>query len=299
MEVLPDTVFIENKFYDEMTNERIKFSTPLPGEEYRHRDLTTLSGASKVLYEIDFQHGSDNDLCLKILARVFRGDASVTKVVHEHARMFEGGAREEGWRHQAIINRSIKISLLERDQVDLQERASMTRKEIFVLEKGMMSVTPSESGSSSSSDVTPVLGEEGKIALLEKRRKELQMLNSQLTGALRQLAALRADSKCTRISKEEEQEAKMECGEEKRGVGEWNGCLLEILKAILKVDHLPTAERHMDRIVMNEFSTCMRGAFTELEFANEIEKLLKFAEWQAQILGGGLYRKKTVQAIVD
>ena len=292
MEVLPASVLSKTNFYDEMTSERIKFSTPLPGEEYRHRDLTTLSGASKVLYEIDFQHGSDNDLCLKILARVFRGDASVTKVVHEHARMFEGGAREEGWRHQAVINRSIKVSLLERDQIDLQERASMTRKEIFMLEKEMRRFTPSKSGSSSSSDVTPVQGEERKTELFETRKEELLELNSQLTGVLRELAALRADLKCTRISREEEHDAKRDYGEERKEEGVWNECLLEILKAILKVDHLPTAERHMDRIVMNEFSTCMRGAFTELEFANEIEKLLKFAEWQAQIIGKGVVSEK-------
>ena len=39
--------------------------------------------AAKVLYEIDFQYGQNKELCLSILARVFRGIQNVAQVLQE------------------------------------------------------------------------------------------------------------------------------------------------------------------------------------------------------------------------
>lgn len=114
-----------------MSNELIEFSTPLPGKEYRTRDLSVPSEATRVLYEIDFQQGGDKDLCLKILSRVFRGHDAITKVVHEHMHKFEGGASEEEWCQEAIIDRTVRASQMKGNLEELAETAKRLREEIY------------------------------------------------------------------------------------------------------------------------------------------------------------------------
>ena len=48
------------------SSQRITYNTPLPGEEFKNRDLSVPAEATKVLFEIDSHHGEDKELCLTI-----------------------------------------------------------------------------------------------------------------------------------------------------------------------------------------------------------------------------------------
>ncbi len=72
-----------------MFSEKIQYNAPIPGEEFRSRDLSVPSEAAKVVYEIESHHGEDKELCLTILSHTFRGEA-VTKILHEGAQTFRG-----------------------------------------------------------------------------------------------------------------------------------------------------------------------------------------------------------------
>ena len=52
--------------------------------------------------------------------------------------------------------------------------------------------------------------------------------------------------------------------------------------AILKVPSHVTARRKMETIATGAIESRMRGSNNLLEFATELEKSLKFAEWQAK-----------------
>ena len=71
--------------------DRLKYNAPLPGEEFKTRDLSVPAEAAKVVFEIDSQHGQDNELCLAILTRTFRTMGAVTKNLHESAKKNEEG----------------------------------------------------------------------------------------------------------------------------------------------------------------------------------------------------------------
>ena len=75
---------------------QVKYNTPLPGAEFRSRDLTIPSEAARVLYEIDFQYGSDRELCLSVLTGVFRGTPQITQILQEVARSIQGGGPPHG-----------------------------------------------------------------------------------------------------------------------------------------------------------------------------------------------------------
>ena len=72
-------------------SDRLKYNAPLPGEEFKNRELSVPAEAAKVLFEIDSQHGQDNELCLAILNRTFRNFSAVTKILHECAQKGETG----------------------------------------------------------------------------------------------------------------------------------------------------------------------------------------------------------------
>ena len=42
-----------------MFSEKIQYNAPVPGEEFKNRDLSAPAEAAKILYEIDSQHGED------------------------------------------------------------------------------------------------------------------------------------------------------------------------------------------------------------------------------------------------
>jgi len=296
-----------------MSSERIKFSTPLPGEEYRARDLSVPYEAVKVLYEIDFQQGGDKDLCLKILSRVFRGFETITKVVHEHAHKFGEGAKEQEWHHQAVLDRTVELAKAEGELEELTEKARRVRSKIYDLEE------QNEESDILDNDIlvpeSPVQGRErereqegkehnpergviaprvnrearrGRIRTqLDIQRRRLREIKEEIEDLTRDITRRKANLK--RFSTAEEAEARRRVGEEK-GEGEekeWNKCLLAILMAILRVDNKGVAERQMERMVANGFEACVRGGTGELEFATEVEKVLNFSIWHAKILAQG------------
>ena len=86
-----------------MFSDKVKYNTPLPGEEFRSRDLSIPAEAAKVLFEIDFQYGQDKELCLSILAKVFRGISSVTQILQDSGKVFQKGSQGSAWLHEALI----------------------------------------------------------------------------------------------------------------------------------------------------------------------------------------------------
>ena len=95
--------------------DKIKYNAPLPGAEFRSRDLSIPSEAAKVLYEIDFQYGKDKELCLSILTGVFRGTPEITQILQETGRSIQGnGPASAPWHHEAIVARNLRTAILER-----------------------------------------------------------------------------------------------------------------------------------------------------------------------------------------
>src|SRR5205807_676620 len=82
-------IFFEN--LAKMFYEKVKYNTPLPGAEFRSRDLAIPAEATKVLYEIDFQYGRDRELCLSILTSVFRSVPQVTQILQDAGKAVQGG----------------------------------------------------------------------------------------------------------------------------------------------------------------------------------------------------------------
>ena len=113
-----------------MIGEKIKYNTPLPGVEFKSRDLTNPAEAAKVLYEIDFQYGQDKELCLSILSTTFRTFPEVTQVLQETAKGLQGGVRVSAWHHQAVVNRNTRVAVLERKIVLSEQRAKRVENEI-------------------------------------------------------------------------------------------------------------------------------------------------------------------------
>jgi len=97
-----------------MFSDRIQYNAPIPGEEFKKRDLSVPSEAAKVVYEIDSQHGEEKDLCITILARTFRGSEAVTKILHECAQNFRSQITDNtAWQFQATVNRNVRVATIE------------------------------------------------------------------------------------------------------------------------------------------------------------------------------------------
>jgi hypothetical protein len=99
-----------------MFSDKVKYNTPLPGIEFKTRDLSIPAEAARVVYEIDFQYGQDRELCLSILTNVFRGTPQITQILQEAGRLAVQGGGPTGapWHHEAIVQRNLRTSLLER-----------------------------------------------------------------------------------------------------------------------------------------------------------------------------------------
>ena len=114
-----------------MFSDKIKYNTPLPGDEFRSRDLAIPAEAAKVLFEIDFQYGQDKELCLSILTKVFRGTESVTEILRGSEKIIQKENPDEGWRHEATIERALKVSMLEQEQAE-ESRTIKTVSQILL-----------------------------------------------------------------------------------------------------------------------------------------------------------------------
>ena len=98
-----------------MFSDKVKYNTPLPGIEFKSRDLSIPAEAAKVVYEIDFQYGQDRELCLSILTNVFRGTPQITQILQEAGRSTQwGGPTGAPWHHQAVVARNVRLTILER-----------------------------------------------------------------------------------------------------------------------------------------------------------------------------------------
>ena len=90
---------------------QIKYNAPLPGDEYRSRELTVPAEAVKVLFEIDFSFSAERELCLTVLEKVFRGTDRVTQILQDcESVLHRGGKGVAPWKHEAAIQRRIKAT---------------------------------------------------------------------------------------------------------------------------------------------------------------------------------------------
>ena len=113
-------------------SDKIQYNVPLPGEEFRARNLSVPIEAAKVLFEIDFQHGQDRELCLSVLARVFRGVDDVTQILRESGKVFQ---KENAipWRREAGVQRSLKASIWEQEMKSESNLIKEMEKEVMIL----------------------------------------------------------------------------------------------------------------------------------------------------------------------
>lgn len=282
------------------TSEQLKYNVALPGEEFRSRDLSLPSEATKVIYEIDDQHGHDKPLCLTVLAKIFRGVETVTRVLHEC-----GGESSPPWRQQAIINRSVDLAILESQNSILVQR-------ILELERAIMKVRQhaAENELAGPSPVPQNLAGQFRDGQPEtprpsiRRQVEMGGFETDLAKArkefldnARRLGEIKADPKNAMFSPEEEAKARREtggvmaAGPRERG---WRECLEQILMAVLKAPSITSTRRQMETLGTNAIDSCFRGSSTELEFATELEKAAKFAKWQANIFLNGAMREEAI-----
>ena len=196
------------------SNDRIKFATPLPGEEYKKYDLSIPAEAARMLYEIDFHHGGDKELALTILTRAFRGLDTVTKVLAQSAPNFKNGAQEgEAWRRKAMINRTVKISLNKNRLATLGERTKLMRKAIFALEQELsrekrLSRPPApparEEGEARPPDSGSIAGlpdqKEQLAGEIQGKQLELAGLEKEMATLVEEIAISESDPKCLNFS---------------------------------------------------------------------------------------------------
>ena len=219
------------------SNERIKYDAPLPGEEFKTRDLSVPAEATKILFEIDSQHGEDKELCLTILSRIFRGTDTVTKILHECTQNFQGGVTEgASWRFQATVTRNIRMAKIETQLNSLTDKIKGLEKEVVSLQNKKQETeymypfftrgtyqTPTRNLHGEFQHEAKVREGEGQpeSPSEERIRKfnlvlgKISVCNSQITVAQKERDALieenslyKADPKNNRFSKTEEEEAK-------------------------------------------------------------------------------------------
>jgi hypothetical protein len=114
--------------------QQLKYTAPLPGEEFRSRDLQIAAEAARVLFEIDFSYG-DKELCLSVLTRVFRGITSVTQILQDSGRVFQKGGQGGAWQHEAVVQRNIRLAVLEREMLSNSEMSRHLDKELYTARK--------------------------------------------------------------------------------------------------------------------------------------------------------------------
>ena len=83
------------------SSERISYNAPLPGEEFKNRDVSVPAEAAKILYEIDSNMDKIKNCVSQFLDGFFGGWRS-PKILHEVAQNFGGGSvkRPGGFKRQ-------------------------------------------------------------------------------------------------------------------------------------------------------------------------------------------------------
>lgn len=297
-------------------SDRIKYNAPLPGDEFRLRALTVPAEAAKVLFEIDFQYGQDRELCLSILANVFRGTDSVTKILQESKEIFRRGKVDGApWRYEATIQRNLAKTLREQELGTEDRRCMALEKEFLRLkekEKDILNkvrVRGVEGEGRERRDEEVIRGDlfvtpgfrpqnlgrhEGAYDDIQEAIKEnrdaLVQVKCEYARIAEELAVFRADPMNERFSEEEERVARAKLAEKgkeaeagKAGDGEWREFLSKALVAILQAPSVSVARAKMDVLGSQIIETCPRDAKSLLEFAGDLDKACQFAIWQAKI----------------
>ena len=285
-----------------MFSEKIQYNAPIPGEEFRARELSVPAEAAKVLYEIDSQHGEDKDLCIAILQRTFRGMESVTKILHECSQNFKGTGAGDAWRQHAAITRAVQVAKLERKVVEVTLVLQEAQAEYRMLQKANKAVLAKGKRDFGEGWETAIA--EGELeGLPEGVRKAIKAISrgatvvrekeKELDRLVEEVSVFKVgDPKNTRFSKEEERIGREKAAAEEKGVGVleeggWNRWLLKILMAVLKVTTEMAAQRKMETIALGAIESPTRGSNTLIEFATELDKAVKFGVWQAKVLWKG------------
>lgn len=255
-----------------MFSEKIQYNAPIPGEEYKTRDLAVPAEAARVVYEVDSQHGEDKNLCLTIFSRVFRGSDAVLKTLHECSKVFEG--RDEGsttWRFQATVNRNIRVTTIETKMASIKDELKNLLVEYRKKQKIPM---------------TGLLKKEMEKKYLEAKEEA----EAERDILVKEISFYKADLKNTHFTKEEEAKAKEEVltrREEEGSEGNWESWLEKILTAILKTPTQQVTRRKMEIIATSAIESLVRGGSSLIEYATELDKALRFARWQAKIFVKG------------
>ena len=241
-----------------MFSEKIQYNAPIPGEEFKQRDLSIPAEATKVVFEIDSQHGEDKSLCVAILQRTFRGTETISKILHDCSqKVSTENHGDNAWRFQAEINRSVRNFELEMTVVSLKTQLQdlQTDHRAIAKELGNFPSFPNQTPTTPRANLTEQFQQEGEqveevLASPQQygepsaRQQELavnqamqQKITFELTAAVREMAFYKADSKNERFAANEIKAAKDVTGPEMVGDprAEWNDCLLKILTAILKL----------------------------------------------------------------
>ena len=304
-----------------MFSEKIQYNAPVPGEEFRKRDLSVPAEAAHVIYEIDSQHGEDKDLCLTILSRTFRGMDSVSQILHACAQKLQDlGTSTTAWRFHATVSRNIRVATIESRMAAIADglkelkadvRSASKRKDklirTFPTDANGVPRTPApaqtpaqtpaaarnleadfeeeeEKGGYvfSRKEISKFRKVEGRLESVESKVREEE---KELAELVKEISSYRADPKNARFSRKEETEAKAQVvvqQKEGEGVEGWEKWIERILAAVLKTSD-QTIRRKMDAIAMGAIEAPARGSSSLIEFTSEIDKAMKFATWQARI----------------
>jgi hypothetical protein len=117
-----------------MFSKKIQYNAPLPGEEWRRRDVSVPAEAAKVVHEIDSLHGDNREVCLTIFQQVFRGSETVSKIVNERAKNIAEGEEGGEWRFHATVTRNIKVAKFERLLESNKNKLQILEAELLALE---------------------------------------------------------------------------------------------------------------------------------------------------------------------
>jgi len=273
-EVLPG--FVVEKFTDFLRfkrkmSDRIKYSQSLPLERYQQRDVRVPAEAAWTAYMIDFEHGSDHELCLTIMTHVFRELEKVSKTLNGDRERLSKTTTEPEWHFVASCTRNMRRKVISHELESLK-----------TIEEGIHSKTKEKKSKVLDTPVARKLFTVGNEHRLSPHLLEPTISQHRET-LMQELSYYEADVNNLRFTQEEEIAARAKAGPPKNGMGkEWKDTLKSLLTEILQEhDNELAIEKTCSYFLEIERDHTKQ---TEMEFAKQIEKILQFTEWMCKIL---------------
>ena len=215
------------------------------------RDPKNPVQAAKLIHEVTQTYSGDREMCLQVLAQVFRDCADVLETVNSHVRFFPKNGKSL-WEQEAANRRQYRALKLESDPqaaMRMVLSSPIAKRLIFENKEPDPARDPAYDATVVENKMDDLLQEQGRYL---------------------------ADKDMQHFTEEEEQLARQAVAE--RG-DPWDGCVFQILQRALHEENPNFLPNAIDQICSKTLREIKRESATCLEFAQKLEKQLSFAEW--------------------